>query len=341
MGTLLPDRHPNKDFFVLDVQDSTAKDDMASMEHPIYSLSVKPDMRELEYDYKDHKMKIVPSGRGLATIVDKDIILYAISKQIHEMNQGREITDWVEFTAHEVMVATNKNTSARDYQRLEDSLVRLLGTQVITNIKSGGYEPDKGFTLINAWEIDRRDENGKVGLFGRMSKVRIQLSQWTMAAIEAQQVLTINARYFRLRKPMERRLYELARKHVGNQAKWEISLPNLQLKVGSKSPLKRFRFAIKEIIRDGNIPDYDFGLEGSKVVVRRKKPLTKAAPKVTVREDTIERAREMAIDKGYDFNGLMKEWEGMIAANGPPENADGALIGFIKQKKRLRQASLF
>ena len=41
---LLPDRHPQKDFFILDISDVVPKDDMASMEHPLFSLATKPDM---------------------------------------------------------------------------------------------------------------------------------------------------------------------------------------------------------------------------------------------------------------------------------------------------------
>ena len=40
--SLLPDRHPNLDFFVLDIADAVPKDDMASMEHPLFSLATKP-----------------------------------------------------------------------------------------------------------------------------------------------------------------------------------------------------------------------------------------------------------------------------------------------------------
>ena len=58
---------------------------MASMEHPVYSLSVKPDMRELEYTASNGKrLTVMPSSRGLATIMDKDIILYCISKLVHQ-----------------------------------------------------------------------------------------------------------------------------------------------------------------------------------------------------------------------------------------------------------------
>ena len=46
---LLPDRHPQKDFFILDISGVVPKDDTASMEHPLFSLATKPDMRHLFY----------------------------------------------------------------------------------------------------------------------------------------------------------------------------------------------------------------------------------------------------------------------------------------------------
>jgi hypothetical protein len=51
MKHLLPERHPTYDLFICDVLDAIPKDDMASMEHPIFSLSTKPDMRELHYEH--------------------------------------------------------------------------------------------------------------------------------------------------------------------------------------------------------------------------------------------------------------------------------------------------
>lgn len=47
--SLFPDRHPQKDFFILDIADVVPKDDTASMEHPLFSLATKPDMRHLLY----------------------------------------------------------------------------------------------------------------------------------------------------------------------------------------------------------------------------------------------------------------------------------------------------
>ena len=52
---LLPDRHPTADFFICDVLDAIPKDDMASMEHPIFSLSTRPDRRILSYEHNGHQ----------------------------------------------------------------------------------------------------------------------------------------------------------------------------------------------------------------------------------------------------------------------------------------------
>jgi hypothetical protein len=69
---LLPDRHPIQDFFICDVTDAIPKDDMGSMEHPIFSLATKPDLSVREYEHNGVKVAIIPSTLGLATIHDKD-----------------------------------------------------------------------------------------------------------------------------------------------------------------------------------------------------------------------------------------------------------------------------
>ncbi|CRB50028.1 Replication initiator protein A [Salmonella enterica subsp. enterica serovar Typhi] len=72
------------------------------------------------------------------------------------------------------------------------------------------------------------------------------MSRWLMRAIETDQVVTISHDYFRLRRPLERRLYEIARKHCGSSPKWQIGLANLQNKTGSNAPIKRFRHNLRD-----------------------------------------------------------------------------------------------
>ena len=66
----------------------------------------------------------------------------------------------------------------------------------------------------------------------------------------AKSVLTLSRDYFRLRKPLERRVYELARKHCGRQPDWHISIPVLAHKSGSASPLRVFRRMIRDMVAE-------------------------------------------------------------------------------------------
>lgn len=60
-----------------------------------------------------------------------------------------------------------------------------------------------------------------------MVAIELVLSEWLYRAILGREVLTLNRDYFRLSGELERRLYELARKHCGHQSRWTISLPVL------------------------------------------------------------------------------------------------------------------
>tara|TARA_R110002051_G_scaffold125866_1_gene199237 strand:- start:2692 stop:3732 length:1041 start_codon:yes stop_codon:yes gene_type:complete len=340
MGNLLPDRHPNRDFFILDVSDAAPKDDMASMEHPVFSLSVKPDMRELDYTHDGKRVVVVPSGKGLATIMDKDIVLYCISKLVHQMNAGEEISPWVELSAHEAMVAINWRTNRESYQRFEDALDRLRGTTIKTNIKTNDHMQVRGFGLIDAYEINRRDSAGDADPFGRMAKVRIKLSDWTFRAVQGMEVLTINPQYFRLRRPLERRIYELARKHAGDQRRpFRIGLEKLQRKVGSNSPAKKFKFFLKQIAQDGHIPDYDIMLEGNIVVFTAKRSgfscqdlLDFDMPSVPS-PALLAKARKAA--PGLDIYVLYNDWQAFTRQQPqPPRNLDAAFLGFCKNRAK-------
>ncbi|MEL7114952.1 MAG: replication initiator protein A, partial [Pseudomonadota bacterium] len=70
------------DFFVCDIAAALPKDDMASMEHPVFSLSTRPDRRVLSYAHAGIRVEITPSVKGLATIHDKDVLIYCISQLV-------------------------------------------------------------------------------------------------------------------------------------------------------------------------------------------------------------------------------------------------------------------
>lgn len=248
--TLLPQRHPNRDFFIADILDAMPKSDMGSMEHPIFSLSKRPDMTERRYEHNGNTLEVIPSGRGMANIWDKDILIFCVSQLVAGMNRKREgISQTVRVTAYELLTATNRHTGGKNYQQLEDALVRLRGTTLKTNLETDGKANRRGFGLIESYEIVERDDE-------RMSAVDIKLSDWLFRAATGLEVLSLNPDYFRLRGGLERRIYELARKHCGSQPSWKVGIELLQKKVGSRSPQKRFRHAVKQIALSDILPDY-------------------------------------------------------------------------------------
>ena len=311
------------DFFVCDFAGVSPKHDLASMEHPLFSLSTRPDRRILSYRHNAVSVTVTPSVRGRATIFDADILIFCISQLMAGLNAGREISRTLTLTAHDLLLATGRETSGDAYRRLKEAFERLAGTRITTNIVTGTEEITSGFGLIEAWEILRKTRGG------RMVSVRVTLSDWLYQAVLGRSVLTLNRDYFRLRKPLERRLYELARKHCGRQRTWRVSVETLCKKSGSTSPRRVFRAMVREIIRKDPLPDYRLEEEpGDMIRVTRKGEVIETGQTgLVLRPETLEAARAMV--PGADIYALEAEWQ-RIAAIKPPRMPDAAFLGWIK-----------
>jgi plasmid replication initiation protein len=260
---LLPARHVERDFFLCDMFDYAMKDDGASMEAPIFTLSTRPDLSTWLWESKDgsRQIEVYPSIKGRATQFDKDVLIYVVSQMTEALNRDRPDANnrVVRFVVHDYLVSTNKPTGGKEYQRLERAFERLRGTTIKTNIRTGGHRVKEGFGLIDRWKIVEKSPNDE-----RMIAVEVTISEWLFNAVHAHEVLTIHPDYFRLRKPLERRLYELARKHCGQQAMWAIGFELLQEKCGSKGTLREFRRMVREIEDADTLPDYRMKIDGEK-----------------------------------------------------------------------------
>ena len=252
-------RHPNRDFFLADMFDYAMKDDGASMEAPIFTLSTKPDLSIWQWNSKDgnKSIKVTPSVLGRATQHDKDVLIYVVSQLTEALNRGRDDARnrTVRFTVHDFLVTANRQTSGEGYRLLHETFERLAGTRITTDIKTGGQRVKEGFGIIDRWKIIDKSPTDE-----RMIAVEVTLSEWLYNAVSAFEVLTIHPDYFRLRKPIARRLYEIARKHCGHQASWSIGLELLREKTGSKSTTNEFRRAVRAVVADDSLPEYRIAL---------------------------------------------------------------------------------
>lgn len=315
------------DFFVCDFAGVSPKHDLASMEHPLFSLATRPDRRILSYRHNDVEVTVTPSVRGRATIFDADVLIFCISQLMAALNTGRQVSRTLTLTAHDLLLATGRETGGDSYRRLREAFERLAGTRITTNIVTGDKEITTGFGLIEAWEIVRKTRAG------RMVSVRVTLSDWLYQAVLSRSVLTLNRDYFGLRRPLERRLYELARKHCGQQRLWRVSLEVLLKKSGSTSPRRVFRAMVREIIRADSLPDYALEEEpGDIIAVTRKGAVVEeGAGGLLLKPETLEAARALA--PGWDIYALEAEWRGFAAA-APPRDADAAFLGWVKTRLR-------
>lgn len=272
---LLPVHHPNRDFFLCDLFDYTLKDDGVSMEAPIFTLATKPDTKVWHWESKDKSraVTVTPSVLGRATQHDKDLLIYVVSQITEALNRGRAdaANRTVRFRVYDYLVSTNKRVGGKEYLRLQEALERLRGTSIKTNIQTGGERVKEGFGIVDSWKIIEKAPDDD-----RMIGVEVTLSKWLFNAVQAREVLTISNDYFRLRKPLERRLYELARKHCGHQPSFTISVELLREKCGSQGTIREFRRMLKEIVEDDLLPDYTLIPDwetGLVVMQNRKKAL--------------------------------------------------------------------
>jgi plasmid replication initiation protein len=342
----LPDRLPptnlrkawndDDDLFVCDVADAAIKELMPTLEHPFYSLSKKPVTTIREYRRGDNWMRIVPSVAGMATIYDQDVLIYAVSQVIAAMKEGKDPQQRVRINAHDFLLFTKRNTGGKDYKAICNSITRLNGTMIETNIRTGGEEQFDSFGLIESGTVRR-----EYGLSGRLLWVEIKLSDWVFNAIKSKEVLTMHRGYFLISKPLARRIYQLGRKHCGQQAGWAVSLKVLHEKSGSTGSLKLFRGYVKGIAEAGDLPDYDliFDEDSDKLIFtnRNTMPLDRlkaveASKSIIGRlsDDIYDRAR--AIADGWDIYHVAQCFGAWWVKIGKPEikSADALFLKFCK-----------
>ena len=263
LKTLRPRKHTETEFFIADEMAITSfRDELASMEHPFFALKAG-DTKIREYKNGDVTVTIIPNVGGLATVFDKDIWIYAISKLQQAIFEKQPISRTMAFTPYDFFIKTNRTISGRTYKELENALDRLAGTRVKTNIVySSDKQETENFGLIDKWRI-LEEKKGKLDI----GMVEVTLPDWLYQGITQTKILKISPDYFRIRKAIDRRLYEIARKHCGYTQSFTLSLEKLHLKTGSTSNKAEFKRLVKKLCGTNDLPDYEILYDAEKDAV--------------------------------------------------------------------------
>lgn len=257
---LCPVRHKTPDLFSIDINSISLKDSRQHLEHPFFGLDTKPDTVIRTYsDANGNQITITPSVLGRPTIFDKDVLIYAISHIMHAKNRGDPIARRVLIYSADLLRFANKGVSGKDYDRLEKAILRLRGCTIQTNIRTGDVEQTNIFGILESASLERKYDPK-----GRLQHCEITLSEWLWRAIQSREVLTLHPDYFRIRSSLARRIYEIARKHCGQQQSWSIKIPLLYGKSASLSPLPLFRHKIRKLAETNALPQYALQFDPAK-----------------------------------------------------------------------------
>lgn len=243
---------PQGDLFRLDSPlTAEIRGERSLMAFPFFALAKNAWMKPLTYQANAVSIEVRPSASGVATIYDKEIVLYIASLMLAKIEVGESVTQDFVFTAHDLFTVTGANHSARSYGRLSEALERLQGTQIKTNIEAGGEGEEGFFSWLSEAKLHySRTRGGE----RRLKAVKVRLCDWLFRAILLDRhVLDYAAAYFQL-GPIERRIYEVARS--SGEDRLETDLATFRLQIGYQNPLANFRNALKQIAAADSIPDY-------------------------------------------------------------------------------------
>jgi plasmid replication initiation protein len=237
--------------------DLSPRDDRALLEFPFFSLQKKPRLEPMIFsdDRRGITIRVEAGPKGIATIWDKDVLLYCESVLNRLIDERRPVGRQLRICAHDVLKFSRRQSGKAAYDGLREALERLHTTRVATNITAGNQSvAGSSFHWIEEYSWRRMDD-------GRMP-ICLTLPRWLFLAItEDRRVLRTSPEYFDLGKSLERRLYEIARKHCGNQIAWPISLEKLAQKCGTANArLRDFKADLIKIAADNNLPEYEMSV---------------------------------------------------------------------------------
>ena len=241
------------DLFVSNGSDIAARDAQDLMAWPFFSLAKTKRVRPIDFRMGEVSILVEATAEhGMATIWDADVLIWVASQIVEARDAGRPTSRLIAATPHEILAFTRRGTGKASYERLKAALDRLQSTTIATSIRQRDARRRHRFSWINEWK-ERVDRSG------RALGIEMIVPDWFYeGVIDQALVLTIDRAYFGLTGGLERWLYRLVRKHGGKQkGGWSFDLQHLHLKSGALSPLKRFAFELRDIVRRQALPGYN------------------------------------------------------------------------------------
>lgn len=238
------------------------RDDIDVMSVPLFSVSKSTRTDPIEYEWEDrHGRRLyvrVESGpHGIATMWDNDILIYLRTVINDALQHGQPVSNRIQFTVHDCLRSIGRGTGGDAYEAFHAALRRLSSTRVHTNLSFGDVVQDHNTGWIQEFSFIR----GRGKNLNMMACCEVIITDWFYnGVLSSGRMLAVDPVYFEIESGIGRKLWMIARKHVGQQSfGWTISLENLHARTGAQMPLRRFKFELNKLIAKG-LPGFEVEL---------------------------------------------------------------------------------
>lgn len=227
------------------------------MAYPYFSLTKQKRTKTLHFVNQTGDIEIKVEGfesYGIANIHDADILLWLSAEIRRHYEHTGEVIYRVLFSPHKMLKQIGRGKGGAQIKRLPKALRRLSRTHVETTVRTEHQEDESGFNWLIGW---RTSVNRKTGEPAKLWSATVH--PWLVQGIiQDHNILTLNPDYYRLSSGLEKRLYQIARKHAGKQSfGFVIEMETLHAKVGSGDEFRHFAHEVRKIAQEkGCLLDY-------------------------------------------------------------------------------------
>ncbi|MEL6442480.1 MAG: replication initiator protein A [Cyanobacteria bacterium J06621_8] len=218
----------------------------ALMRYPMFtsiSRSQKQQEEPILYYSSDGSVSVEVKGNyGIPNQADANIFRWAISAARQIRTETGAIPKEISTTRYHLLKVLGKAISGANYRNLEHTLKVLGGIQMSGNI----FDKNQEFTGSLIEFSYTRDASGEIDrivmAFGEKFRQHLQKDE---------SVLTIPGEVLVSNNPLQIRLIEVARCHMGKKLKWEVGLTKLMNLCYEK---RRSKYEFKRAVKKTHLP---------------------------------------------------------------------------------------
>ena len=250
--------------------------DRNTMLHSFFALEAK---RTDPIEYKAGGVEITVQGTksGIATINDKELLVYICSIASQKLGRGEPVSQKFRFTAYDFFNVTGKTPGGKTYRYFANALERLQGTQIKTNLVTGGRRERTWFSWLKSARMETAVwSNGHEA----MKAVEVELCDWLWRAIIDDKATLISSESYFYLPPLERKLYEVGYAECADRTSAAVPLDELRQRMGVSTDLRHFRHNLGRTITHGSLKGFLIEFvhrdeAGRLITARRRIPLNR------------------------------------------------------------------